>query len=239
MQDSRLQLLKQYNVPDPDDEEGRTKLVTRFESMRVPRSEKSELLDPNYDADVDVEKDRIYVYIGDDFGIMKLWDVTYLLESSIYEPTKSWKEIRSKNYNPVRKENINAAAHFPRHLQLAQQAAKKMPEGIDPEDKGLIIREVVAHKTVVHAINRHEQGGVITCSKDGFVRLWSNGLDLWGSLNQFNFVKDNLWSFPIKDKQQKEDKDIGAMNTMVQMMGTEQDKQRIIKVDQSERKGYQ
>ena len=61
MQDSRLQLLKQYNVPDPDDEEGRTKLVTRFESMRVPRSEKSELLDPNYDADVDVEK---YSYVG-------------------------------------------------------------------------------------------------------------------------------------------------------------------------------
>ena len=170
-------------MPDPDDPEGRTKLVTKFEEMRVPRSEKQTHLDPNYDQDIDVEKDRIYLYLGDDFGIMKLWDLTYLLEKSICEPTKSWKDLRGKNYNPVRKENINAAAHFPRHLQLAQNANKKMPDGIDPEDRGLIIREVVAHKTIIHSINRHEQGGVITCSKDGYVRLWSNGLDLYGSLN--------------------------------------------------------
>ena len=207
--------------------------------MRGPRSDKFTFLDPKYDEEIDHEKDRIYVYIGDDFGVMKLWDMTYLLESSICEPTKSWKEIRGKNYNPVRKENINAGAHFPRHLQLAQNAQKKMTEGIDPEDKGIIIREVVAHKTIIHSVNRHDQGGVITCSKDGFVRLWSNGLDLWGSLNQFNFVKDSLWSFPIKDKQDKEDKDIGAMHEMVQMMGTEKDKTRIIKVDPSEKKAYQ
>ena len=71
------------------------------------------------------------------------------------------------------------------------------------------------------------------------MRLWSNGLDLWGSLNQFNFVKDSLWSFPIKDKQDKEDKDIDAMHEMVQMMGTEKDKTRIIKVDPLEKKAYQ
>ena len=88
------------------------------------------------------------------------------------------------------------------------------------DSRGLISREVVAHKTIIHSINRHEQGGVITCSKDGYVRLWSNGLDLYGSLNQFNFVKDNLWSFPIKDKQKKEDRDINAMNSMVQLMGS-------------------
>ena len=48
--------------------------------MRGPRSEKFSFLDPKYDDEIDVEKDRIYVYIGDDFGVMKLWDVTYLLE---------------------------------------------------------------------------------------------------------------------------------------------------------------
>ena len=111
-----MSLLKEINVLDPEDEKGRTRLETEFEKMRGPRSDKFTFLDPKYDEEIDNEKDRIYVYIGDDFGVMKLWDMTYLLESSICEPTKSWKEIRGKNYNPVRKENINAGAHFPRHL---------------------------------------------------------------------------------------------------------------------------
>ena len=39
-----------------------------------------EYLDPNYDRDIDEEKLRVYLYLGDDFGIMKIWDLTYLLE---------------------------------------------------------------------------------------------------------------------------------------------------------------
>ena len=203
----------------------------KFDEMRPPYMEKNQLLDPQYDADVGVEKERIYMYLGDDFGIMKLWDMTYLLEKSGFQKCKSWKETRGKNYYPSRKENVNAKAHYPRHLQLAMAASKRQPDGVDPEDIGMIIREVVAHKTVIHQMNRHEQGGVITCSKDGFVRMWSDGLDLWGSLNQLNYVKDEMWSFPIKDKQEKEDRDIVEMNNMVQLMGTEEDKSRIIKVD--------
>ena len=113
--------------------------------------------------------------------------------------------MRNKSYHPSRKENVNARAQYPRHVAIALQTRKKQSRGLDPEGVGLIIREVVGHRSTIHQINRHEQGGVITCSKDGFVRIWSNGLDLWGSLNQLNPVKDDLWSFPIKDKQKKED----------------------------------
>ena len=52
----------------------------KFDEMRPPHKEKNVLLDPEYDADVDKEKERIYMYLGDDFGILKLWDLTYLLE---------------------------------------------------------------------------------------------------------------------------------------------------------------
>lgn len=43
-------------------------------------------LDPEYDAKVDEEKLRVFLYLGDDFGIMKLWDLTYFLECSGLEP---------------------------------------------------------------------------------------------------------------------------------------------------------
>ena len=84
---------------------------------------------------------------------------------------------------------------------------------------------------MISQITRHEQGGVITCGKDGLVRIWSDGLDLWGSLNQLNTARDELWSFPIKDKHVKEEKDITHMQNMVALMGTEEDKSKIIKVD--------
>ena len=40
-------------------------------------------------------------------------------------------------------------------------------------------------------------------------------------------------------KQEKEDKNIIEMNNMVQLMGNEEDKNKIIKVDESNKKDYQ
>ena len=37
-------------------------------------------LDPEYDQKVDDEKLRVFLYLGDEFGIMKMWDLTYFLE---------------------------------------------------------------------------------------------------------------------------------------------------------------
>ena len=53
----------------------------------------------------------------------------------------------------------------------------------DPEDSGLIIREVVAHDRGITGINEHDLGGLITVSKDSQVRIWSHGLDLWGKID--------------------------------------------------------
>ena len=48
--------------------------------MRLAYLPRMENLDPNYDLNVEDEKMRVFLYIGDDFGILKLWDLTYLLE---------------------------------------------------------------------------------------------------------------------------------------------------------------
>ena len=37
------------------------------------------LQDPNYDEEVDVEKKRTFFYFGDELGMIKVWDITYLL----------------------------------------------------------------------------------------------------------------------------------------------------------------
>ena len=63
-----------------------------------------EYLDPNYDRDIDEEKLRVYLYLGDDFGIMKIWDLTYLLEQSDIKPCKAVHEIRGDQYFPNRTE---------------------------------------------------------------------------------------------------------------------------------------
>ena len=41
-----------------------------------------EFLDPSYDETVDEEKLRVMLYLGDDAGILKLWDLTYIIEKA-------------------------------------------------------------------------------------------------------------------------------------------------------------
>lgn len=48
--------------------------------MRLPYLARMENMDPEYDTRVDEEKLRVYLYLGDDFGILKLWDLTYVLD---------------------------------------------------------------------------------------------------------------------------------------------------------------
>ena len=45
-----------------------------------------EYLDPKYDETIDEEKLRVFLYLGDDFGSLKLWDLTYKLSNSIVKP---------------------------------------------------------------------------------------------------------------------------------------------------------
>ena len=47
--------------------------------MRLAYLPRMECLDPEYDTNLDEEKPRVYLHLGDDLGILKLWDLTYLL----------------------------------------------------------------------------------------------------------------------------------------------------------------
>ena len=48
-----------------------------------------------------------------------------------------------------------------------------------------------------------ENGGLITCSIDRRVRLWSNYLDLWGTIDQRQERVDKKWCFPQEFKRKQ------------------------------------
>lgn len=61
-------------------EDGKTKIEQQFEDMRLAYMPRMECLDPEYDDTLDEEKPRVFLHLGDDFGILRLWDLTYLLK---------------------------------------------------------------------------------------------------------------------------------------------------------------
>ena len=47
--------------------------------MRIDYLPRMENLDAEYDETIEDEKLRVMIYIGDDAGMIKLWDLTYIL----------------------------------------------------------------------------------------------------------------------------------------------------------------
>lgn len=91
MQEIRLKYLQDFLNTD---ENGMTKIQTQFETMRLQYLPRMECLDPEYDDKIDEEKMRAYLYLGDDFGMMKIWDLTYLLETANIKPCRAVAEVR-------------------------------------------------------------------------------------------------------------------------------------------------
>ena len=83
MKEMRLSLLKEALQTD---EMGRTKIEVEFEKMRIDYLDRMENLDPTYDETVDEEKMRVMLYLGDDAGILKLWDLTYIIKNAGLQP---------------------------------------------------------------------------------------------------------------------------------------------------------
>ena len=75
----RLALLKQW-LKVADEETGETHIEKKFEEMRLEYLPRMEYLDPEYDDKIEEEAPRVHLYLGDDFGILKLWDLSYMFQ---------------------------------------------------------------------------------------------------------------------------------------------------------------
>jgi len=76
----------------------------------------------------------------------------------------------------------------------------KPPEETDPEQAGILIREIKAHRDNIVQMAQIKGGvrGLITVSLDMLVRLWSPSLDLWGTINSLTEQQDPKWCLPQK-----------------------------------------
>ena len=93
----------------------------------------------------------------------------------------------------------------------AYRNKKYMVRARDPEDTGMIIREALGHKKEITKLNPHNFGGIISSSQDYMVKIWSHGLDLWGTIDCRHYDQDLHWYFPRKDKKDNELNDIAQM----------------------------
>ena len=88
--------------------------------MRLAYMPRMENLDPAYDETVEEEKRRIYLYLGDDFGILKIWDLTYLLAQAEIQPCPHFAEVRGDQYFPGRSERVDVGGYASRLRKIAR-----------------------------------------------------------------------------------------------------------------------
>lgn len=146
------------------------------------------------------------MYTGDSEGYIKLWDLTYILETSGFDPIKSYIEQKS-SWLASRKDTIDVSAYSDTLIKQAETCRVTIPKTM--ACNGLIIREVKASSLSIRKISLHSQGGIISCSPDLNVCVWSSGLDLWGILNQKTNTIDSLWTFPEKNARERVTRELG------------------------------
>ena len=86
-----------------------------------------------------------------------------------------------------------------------------------PEQLGMLIREVKAHNECIVSLNSMDldDGGLISCSLDKRVRVWSTALDLWGTLNQKSEMVDKSWNFPLGHKRKQKEQEISQVKELL------------------------
>jgi len=91
------------------------------------------LLDKNYDQDLDKLQSRVYLYFGDEFGFIKLWDLTYICQQAGSKQSQTHAEWKGKRYFPFRIEGIEINSLVTKtKYKNAKKRAKTHPEFIDP-----------------------------------------------------------------------------------------------------------
>ena len=56
---------------------------------------------------MDVEKERIYLFLGDERGFLKIWNLTDIIKDTGVKPCKNMTEVTTHAFNPHRLERID------------------------------------------------------------------------------------------------------------------------------------
>ena len=59
-----------------------------------------------YNQKIHIVKERLYLYVGDEAGFLKLWDLDPVIERAGIKPVKAFKDTKTQ-YNPYRMEKVD------------------------------------------------------------------------------------------------------------------------------------
>lgn len=198
IQEVRIKFLQE--ALKKDKKTGKTTVETQFENMRENQQDYNEYRASDYDETIDEEKLRAFVYLGDEFGCLKLWDLTHLMERFEIGPCQSHRETRGDQYNTLRTEMVNVKSFASQIRKLSRINMFRLPKRTDPEDSGVIVRQAMGHSKTLTHLDKNTLDGLISCGKDFKVKIWSRGLDVWGVINMRSYDQDLLWQFPAQNR---------------------------------------
>ena len=173
----------------------------------VSKSESEEIVD--YDSDFEWVEDphtevirfpgidniiqRTYLYAGDARGYIKIWSLNEIIrESNAFFLERSEREKPS--YNPRRKDEKNAESDV--KFWLKESVKFEMPSSRNHEH--VLVREWKAHNDALSSIRIiQEPSGLVSCSQDKFVKIWSFDGDAWGIINLNSPEPPKKWHFPF------------------------------------------
>lgn len=106
----------------------------------------------DYNDTLDEEKERIYMYLGDEHGFLKIWDLTSFVSKIGVAKVKCIPETKGA-YNPRRQEVVDCSAFTSQYRKSFLLKPPPLPPAIDPSMTGLLIREAKAHSDVITGIS--------------------------------------------------------------------------------------
>ncbi len=177
-------------IPEPGDIKSVVEVQFDMLQQRLPKERK-------WKKTYSKEVEKIYLYLCDNAGYVKVWNLTEMIEAHKIEQVPSYIDT-VLNYYPSRSERINltSTAHFARKDAKVQN---NFSLELDPFFSGVLLREAQSNIDAVTSINLSEVSGLITCCpKEQEVTIWDPfTLNVWGVINLNSQTRDLKWAYPV------------------------------------------
>lgn len=165
------------------------------------------------------EGPRAYLYVGDTKGYVKIWDLKYIYEE-FEVPMIGSSEREKQSYNPRRKDEKNAENDI--KFWLKESELHSLPP-VKRAEKRLLVKEWKAHNdTIVTLKLINEPKGILTCSTDKSLRIWSRAGLTWGLIHIGSAEPPKKWDFPF-DWESKRQRDIAKVMELLTLMNEQID----------------
>ena len=115
-------------------EDGKSKVDVEFEQEIFRRSRYSGKFTRPPESD---DMESVYLYLGDEFGMVKVWDLTYLLHKCKFEAEVPFLETDLQFY-PGRVEKIDVSAYAASIVEQSSLVDPSTYEEIDPDSSGIV-----------------------------------------------------------------------------------------------------